>query len=406
MKKIAINILTLLLTVVSILSVFVLPAFADESVADIPTETTNHFVFNEMKTAPDNTGYAAPCALGAGDPLLGVNVLDIEIGGFSATTLHNGERVFLKTSPSVPTLSINVKADLNNLGGSGAYVCADIATVASDFGYRGRVGKGLLIVEHIDYTGKKQTFATPDLFTVLNDNGDIIPAVFGAEGHYRIAVLFETERYVKTVKEWVSPFKKKKKKIFAYNNYVISAEFSILNGNAMVFAFDSAGNEIYNGSVVSDGFFLDLAESHYLDLQIKKEVVRSSGFLGETTDTRFNTVGEDKRFYNQNGLYTITVTNPVTGATTTKKILVAGDGDTELKNTVATTHAEDFPELASALASESTKNKSEETANDTYLTAESDTANYGIKLVLIIFVASAALVCLVAGAVILIRKVS
>ena len=102
----------------------------------------------------------------------------------------------------------------------------------------------------------------------------------------------------------------------------------------MVYTFDSAGNEISNGSVVTDGFYLDLANSHYLDIQIKKEVIGNSGFLGETSDTRFNTVGVDKRFYDSEGLYTIVVSNPITGASTTKKLLVAGLKDESLKKAV------------------------------------------------------------------------
>ena len=429
MKRTFKNLTAIVMALLSIMSVFALPAFATEGNTDNYSTNSNTYMFNETKTTADNNGYANPSALGAGDPLLGVNVVDIEIGNFSSTTIFNGKRVFLKTSPDVPVLSINLNADLSNLGGSGAYVCSDSATVVSDYGYRGKVGYGLLAIEHTDHTGKKETFFIPDLFNVLKENGDIIPAFFGEEGSYRISVFFETERYVNTVKDWKNPFYYKKKKVYEYRNYrVDTGRFELRNGNTMVYTFNSAGNEISNGSVVTDGFYLDLANSHYLDVQLQKEVIGNSGFLGETTDTRFNTVGVDKRFYDSEGLYTIVVSNPVTGASTTKKILVAGQENSTLKKAVATTYSSDFPELVRLLAEEEKRQnemfetnpnlprndglqedneyqKDEFASSFVSSTTQSDT-NETIKLAVIIFVLCVLLTCFIAGAVILIKKVS
>lgn len=419
------NLVVIVMAILSIMSVFALPAFAAEGSVDDYSTNNNTYTFNETKTTADNNGYANPSALDAGDPLLGVNVVDIEIGNFSSTTtIFNGTRVFLKTAPDVPVLSINVNADLGNLGASGAYVCSDSATVISDYGYRGKVGYGLLAIEHTDYTGKTETFFTPDLFNVLKENGDIIPAFFGEEGLYRISVFFETERYVKTVKDWKNPFYYKKKKVYEYRNYRVDASYEIRNGNTMVYTFDSAGNEISNGSVVTDGFYLDLANSHYLDVQIKKEVVGNSGFLGETTDTRFNTVGVDKRFYDSEGLYTIVVSNPITGASTTKMILVAGLKDESLKKAVANTYPTDFYELASLLAKEEEEKRQNETFGNTpnlpqdnevfqedefeysfVSPVTQNNTNENITFAVIIFVMCVLLICLIAGAVILIKKI-
>ena len=427
MKNLTIKIASIMLTILSIMYVLVLPAFAAEENTGNYSTNSNTYTFNETKTTADNNGYTNPSALDAGDPLLGVNVVDIEIGNFSSTTIFNGTRVFLKTSPDVPVLSINVNADLGNLGGSGAYICSDSATVVSDYGYRGKVGYGLLAIEHTDYTGKTEAFFTPDLFNVLKENDDIIPAFFGEEGLYRISVFFETEKYVKTVKDWKNPFYYKKKKVYEYRNYRVDASYEIRNGNTMVYTFDSAGNEISNGSVVTDGFYLDLANSHYLDVQIKKEVVGNSGFLGETTDTRFNTVGVDKRFYDSEGLYTIVVSNPVTGASTTKKILVAGQENSTLKKAVATTYSSDFPELVRLLAEEEKRQnemletnsnlpqddipqenneyqEDEFTSSFVSSASQSDT-NESIELVVIIFVMCVLLTFLIAGAVILVKKI-
>ena len=427
MKRTFKNLTAIVMALLSIMSVFALPAFATEGNTDNYSTNSNTYMFNETKTTADNNGYANPSALGAGDPLLGVNVLEIVIGNFSSTTIFNGKRIFLKTSPDVPVLSINVNTDLGNLGGSGAYICSDSATVVSDYGYRGKVGYGLLAIEHTDYTGKTETFFTPDLFNVLKESGDIIPAFFGEEGLYRISVFFETERYVKTVKDWKNPFYYKKKKVYEYRNYRVDASYEIRNGNTMVYTFDSAGNEISNGSVVTDGFYLDLANSHYLDVQIKKEVVGNSGFLGETTDTRFNTIGVDKRFYDSEGLYTIVVSNPVTGASTTKKLLVAGQENSTLMKAVATTYSSDFPELVRLLAEEEKRQDEmletnpnltqddilqegneyqEDGFTSSFVSSETQRdTNESIKLVVTIFVMCVLLTFLIAAVVILVKKI-
>ena len=195
----------------------------------------------------------------------------------------------------------------------------------------------------------------------------------------------------------------------------------------MVYTFDSAGNEISNGSVVTDGFYLDLANSHYLDVQIKKEVVGNSGFLGETTDTRFNTIGVDKRFYDSEGLYTIVASNPVTGASTTKKLLVAGQENSTLMKAVATTYSSDFPELVRLLAEEEKRQDEmletnpnltqddilqegneyqEDGFTSSFVSSETQRdTNESIKLVVTIFVMCVLLTFLIAAVVILVKKI-
>ena len=90
----------------------------------------------------------------------------------------------------------------------------------------------------------------------------------------------------------------------------------------MVFPFDTGtGQELTNSSFTENGFYLDLANSHYLTIQVKREVW-AKGTDGWVKDTRFNRVVSDGEQYTEEGIYTLTVTNPYTNATTEKVIYV------------------------------------------------------------------------------------
>jgi hypothetical protein len=90
----------------------------------------------------------------------------------------------------------------------------------------------------------------------------------------------------------------------------------------MVYPFDVVtGEELTNTAVTPNGFYLDLAKSRYLKMNITKEVLKD-GANGLTEDTRFNTASKDGDTYTDEGIYTITVKNEYTGKETTKKIYV------------------------------------------------------------------------------------
>ena len=107
-----------------------------------------------------------------------------------------------------------------------------------------------------------------------------------------------------------------------YNDYKIYFTFSVRNGNCMVFPFDVAtGEELTNKAITENGFYLDLAKSRYLEINVKKEVLHE-GATGLTEDVRFNKPASDGEKYTDEGIYTITVSNPYTEEETVKKIYV------------------------------------------------------------------------------------
>ena len=90
----------------------------------------------------------------------------------------------------------------------------------------------------------------------------------------------------------------------------------------MVFPFDvETGEELTNKSITENGFYLDLAKSRYLEINVKKEVLHK-GAKGLTEDIRFNKPARDGEKYTDEGIYTITVSNQYTEEETVKKIYV------------------------------------------------------------------------------------
>ncbi len=99
-------------------------------------------------------------------------------------------------------------------------------------------------------------------------------------------------------------------------------KFSVRNGNTMVFPFDAVtGEELTNSVFTENGFYIDLANSKYLNVDIKKEVL-NEGVDGLIEDTRFNRPAKDGEKFTEEGIYTITVTNQYTNVVTEKKIYV------------------------------------------------------------------------------------
>ena len=110
-----------------------------------------------------------------------------------------------------------------------------------------------------------------------------------------------------------------------YGNYQIALSFSIRNGNCMVYPFDVlTGAELQNTTVTENGFYLDLARSRYLDIDVKRSVI-VEGPAGMIEDERFNRPAKDGDQYTAEGIYTISVSNRYTGESTTKTIFVGTD---------------------------------------------------------------------------------
>ena len=107
--------------------------------------------------------------------------------------------------------------------------------------------------------------------------------------------------------------------------YRMFFKFSVRNGNCMVYPFDAlTGAELQNTAVTENGFYLDLARSRYLDINVRRSVI-VEGPSGMIEDERFNRPAKDGDQYTAEGIYTISVNNRYTGESTTKTIFVGSD---------------------------------------------------------------------------------
>ncbi len=102
-------------------------------------------------------------------------------------------------------------------------------------------------------------------------------------------------------------------------------KFSIRNGNCMVYPFDvETGAELLNTAFTENGFYLDLAKSRYLTIDVvKQNYVETDGTLVE--DTRFNKPALDGEEFTDEGIYIATVKNLYTGSETEKKIYIGSN---------------------------------------------------------------------------------
>lgn len=175
-------------------------------------------------------------------------------------------------------------------------------------------GKGALIIKYTDSQHKDEDpVIYTDYLSALKEGADTKVELF-EEGDYEVALDYE----IKNNPRKIGPVSI----IPTYTNYRISFKFSVRNGNCMVYPFDvSTGEELTNTAITENGFKLDLAKSRYLEVNVKKEVLKE-GANGLTEDTRFNKPAKEGDEYTEEGVYTITVKNKYTDQETTKQIYV------------------------------------------------------------------------------------
>lgn len=179
-------------------------------------------------------------------------------------------------------------------------------------------GRGALIIRYTDYENVRHdpVIYTDYLSASAKKDADTVVQTF-EEGDYEVALDYQIKNDKRKV--WG------KSVLPEYGSYRTFFRFSVRNGNCMVYPFDAVtDSELSNSSVTPNGFYLDLARSRYLQINIKKEVLRE-GADGLVEDIRFNRPAKDGEKYTEEGVYTITAVNVYTDQKTTKKIYVGTD---------------------------------------------------------------------------------
>lgn len=238
-----------------------------------------------------------------------------ELGNFfvSGYTEKTDDQIFLKNVGDRITLWFNLKQDITSLNGDTRLRIIEdkngydqeFQTPKMNFGY------GTLIIRYTDYQGvKHDPVIYENYLKALTSEGANVRVKFFEEGDYEVALDYKI---------------KNTKGLGKTSDYRISFQFKVRNGNCMVYPFDIKNrSELTDSSVTEHGFYLDLARSRYLKINVTRAVwTRGTG--GYTEDIRYNRPARDGEEYTDEGIYTIEVSNPSTGKTTEKKIYVGTD---------------------------------------------------------------------------------
>lgn len=256
-------------------------------------------------------GYSGEKAIDRDDMHYGWNLGNFFVSGYTDEVLGtDGHITFLKNVGDQVTLWFNLSENINALNGK------DNLTITADTeGYdqyfetpKMDFGRGALIIRYTDYNNVsgEPTIYTNYLEANATVGADTKVQLF-EEGDYEVALDYEVTR---------------DELIDKVGHYRIFFQFSVRNGNCMAYPFDVVtGDELTNSSMTENGFRLDLAKSRYLDINIKREVLKNSAD-GLVEDTRFNGPAQEGAEYTEEGIYTITVHNQYTNQSTVKKIYV------------------------------------------------------------------------------------
>ena len=306
-------------TFASIIVLILLVSTVMQPIAVLANE--NKYYMGTAVNAGRDTGFSENNKITEKDPHFGWKLGSFYVDGYTRVTENkNEDPVFLKNVGDTVTLWFELEQDISQLNGDKMLsIAGDTNGYDEYFGIeKTDMGRGTLIIRHTDYQNRTDdpVIYTDYLAATASQNA-AVEVKLCEEGDYEIALNYEIRKDNVDLFGW-NPFP-------SYYNYRIYFRFSVRNGNCMVYPFDVAtGSELTNSAITENGFYLDLANSRYLNIDIKKEV-RREGAEGLTEDVRFNKPAKDGEQYTDEGIYTITVSNLYTNQTTTKVIYVGTD---------------------------------------------------------------------------------
>lgn len=285
-------------------------------------EEQSFYLGTAVNTGTD-TGYSESNALTESDPQFGWELGHFCVTGYTAVQRDNGSLTFLKNVGDKVALNFNLSQDINALNGN-----SQLTISSDDNGYdqamgveksSGGFGRGTLVIRKTNYQNDSSDKQVYTNYLEGISTGTTTQVDLFEEGDYEVALDYEIRNDKREVGGWA--FIPKVSIVPEYSNYTIRFNFSVRNGNTMVFLFDTeGGTELTNESCAPNGFTIDLARSRYLDINVKREVLS-----GDHLDVRFNGPAEDGEKYTDEGVYTITAKNQTTGQTTDKVIYVGNN---------------------------------------------------------------------------------
>ncbi len=261
--------------------------------------------------------YSESNPITSNDPHFGWSLGRFMISGFTEEKQSSGRRIFMKTPGDNLVLWFDLNQDIDSLNND-KNLTINSDTDGTDRQFQvaksnNGFGRGTLLIRHTDFRNS----VTPaqvyrDYLLANDDTGADTKVELKEEGIYEVALDYEI----------------KKDELFdKYNDYRISFTFEVRNGSGMFFMFDvTTGTELQDYSRTSDGFRIDLANSHSLSVSYTRYSLNQD----ETAlDVRKTGLASDGETFEKVGYYEITVTNTETTEQLVKHIFVGRAADLE-----------------------------------------------------------------------------
>lgn len=279
------------------------------------------YCFDEVKRVDSPNGFDEATAIGSEDPHNDWTLGKFYVSGYTDYIVdEDGCPVFLKVPGDKAALWFLLENELDKCNGR-TDVKVEYIQSGSDI-YFGtptinNFGRGALIIRKTDKNNNKERYIYTNYLEASATAGANIRVDLFEEGDYEVALDYQLH--------YDKPF------VFGTTTtktltYRVFFKFKVRNGDISAFLRDVDTNQfITNANVAENGFYIDVANSQYLNLSIKREVL-SESLDGLVEDTKFTGVAKEGRHYTDEGIYTVTVKNQATGDTLTKRVYV-GNGD-------------------------------------------------------------------------------
>ena len=283
-------------------------------------DSADAYEFSDVYRVDSQDGFKNPTAIKSDDPHNDWTLGKFYVSGYTDVTYDGDIPVFLKVPGDKAVLWFNLEHALDKCNGR-TDVKVEYISSGSDI-YFGtptieNFGKGALIIRKTDKNNKKERYIYTNYLEASATVGANTRVDLFEEGDYEVALDYQLH--------YDKPF------VFGTTTtktltYRVFFKFKVRNGDISAFIRDvDSGQFITNANIAKNGFYIDVANSQYLSLSIKREVLTES-LDGLVEDTKFSGVAKEGRRYTDEGIYTVTVKNLATGDSIEKRVYV-GNSD-------------------------------------------------------------------------------
>ncbi|WP_352398122.1 hypothetical protein [[Clostridium] aminophilum] len=290
--------------------------------------TMNAYEFSTVYRVDDQDGFENQVPIKSDDPHNDWSVGKFYISGYTDYRMDGDVPVFLKVPGDRAALWFNLEQKLDKCNGrtdvkvnyisSGSDIYFGTPTISN-------LGKGALIIRKTNKQNQKEREIYTNYLEASATVGANTRVDLFEEGDYEVALDYQLQ--------YDKPF------VFGTTTtktltYRVFFKFKVRNGDISAFLRDVDTDQfITNANIAEHGFFIDVANSQYLNMSIKRDVLSDSAD-GIVPDNKFTGVAIDGRKYTEEGIYTVTVENPATGDKTEKTVYV---GNTDIMRAHMTT---------------------------------------------------------------------